>query len=96
MAEIRGDQSKQELTNGHSNTRYIEQGETLPADTITSTEETPERTTTTTTTDTTTKEYINRWVRNLSSTPFTEVQVSLLVHGPNFAVAPRHPSMGIT
>ena len=98
---FRGDWSKQELTNGFSNTRYKEQGETLPADTTTSTEETPETTTNsattnTTTTDTTTKEYINRWVRNLSSTPLTEVQVSLLVHGPNFVVAPRHSPMGIT
>ena len=31
---------------------------------------------------------------NLSSIPLTEVQVSLLVHGPNFTVAPRHPSYG--
>ena len=59
-----------------------------------STEETPA--TTSRTTDTTTKEYINRWVRNLSSTPLTEAQVSLLAHGPNFAVAPRHPPVGIT
>ena len=26
--------------------------------------------------------------------PLTEAQVSLLVHGPNFAVAPRHPLYG--
>ena len=26
--------------------------------------------------------------------PLTEAQVSLLVHGPNFAVAPRHPPYG--
>ena len=74
---FRGDQSKQETTNGHSNTRYREQGETLSADTTSSTEETPTTTTTTTTTiDITIKEYINRGVRNLSSTPLTEAQVS--------------------
>ena len=27
-------------------------------------------------------------------TPLTEAQESLLVHGPNFAVAPRHPPYG--
>ena len=56
----------------------------------------PPTTSTTTTDMTETKEYINRWVRNLSSTSLTEAQVSLLVHGPNFAVAPRHPPMGNT
>ena len=50
-----------------------------------------------TTTDVaTTSEDIQKCVRNLSSTPLTEAQVSLLVHGPNFAVAPRHPPMGST
>ena len=47
-------------------------------------------------TDTTTKEYTNRWVRNLSEhTINTGAQVSLLSHGPNFAVAPRHPPWGL-
>ena len=92
---FRGDCSNQETTNGHPNTQYREQGETLPAMvTDTPSKEEPPVTTSTTTTDTTTKEYINRWVRNLSSTPLTEVQVSLLVHGPNFVVAPGHPPYG--
>ena len=30
-------------------------------------------------------------VINLSKTPLTEVEESLLAHGPNFTVAPRHP-----
>ena len=51
---------------------------------------------TTTDTDTTTKEYTKRWLRNLSSTPLTEAQVSLLLHDPNFTVAPRHCPMGTT
>ena len=38
-----------------------------------------------------TKEFTKRWVKNLSSTPLTEAQFSLLAHGPNFAIAPRHP-----
>ena len=42
------------------------------------------------------KEYTKRWVKNLSSTPLTEAQFSLLAHGPNFAIAPRHPPMGTT
>ena len=94
---FRGDCSKQETTHGWPNTRYREQGEILPADvTDTPSTEEPPATTSTTTTDTATKEHINRWVRNLLSTPLTEVQVSLLVHGPNLVVAPRHPPMGIT
>ena len=44
----------------------------------------------------TTNEYVNKWVRNLSGTPLTEAQVSLLVHGPNFNVALRHPPIGTT
>ena len=51
-------------------------------------------TTSSTTTDAATSEDIQKWVKNLSSTPLTEAQVSLLVHGPNFAVAPRHPPYG--
>ena len=31
----------------------------------------------------------NTWVRNISSTPLTEVQVKVLSHGPNFVVVPR-------
>ena len=41
------------------------------------------------------KEYTKRWVKNLSSTPLTEAQFSLLAHGPNFAIAPRHPPWGL-
>ena len=41
------------------------------------------------------KEYTKRWVKNLSSTPLTEAQFSLLAHRPNFAIAPRHPPWGI-
>ena len=33
----------------------------------------------------------NAWVRNISSTPFTEVQMKLLNHGPNYVVVPRSP-----
>ena len=32
-----------------------------------------------------------KWVINLSSKPFTQVQRSVLAKGPNFAVTPRHP-----
>ena len=35
-----------------------------------------------------------KWVINLSSTPLTHAQRSLLVHGPNFAVAPQKPPYG--
>ena len=38
--------------------------------------------------------HFNKWVRNLLGTPLREAQVSLLAHGPNFAVAPRHPPYG--
>ena len=41
------------------------------------------------------KEFTKRWVKNLSSTPLTEAQFSLLAHGPNFAIAPRHPPWGL-
>ena len=34
------------------------------------------------------------WVRNISSTPSSEAQEQLLVHGPNFAVVPWCPSTG--
>ena len=46
------------------------------------------------TTTATTSGYVSKWVRNLLGTPLTEAQVSLLAHGPNFAVAPRHPPYG--
>ena len=34
------------------------------------------------------------WVRNISSTPLTEAQLKVLLHGPNFAGAPRYPPVG--
>ena len=36
----------------------------------------------------------NTWVRNISSTPLTEAQLKVLLHGPNFAVVPRFPPVG--
>ena len=33
----------------------------------------------------------NAWVRNISSTPLTGMQMKLLSHGANYAVAPRSP-----
>ena len=33
----------------------------------------------------------NAWVKNISSTPLTEVQVKLLSHRPNDAVVPGNP-----
>ena len=35
----------------------------------------------------------NAWVRNISSTPLTEVQKKLLSHGPNYAVVPKSPPL---
>ena len=35
----------------------------------------------------------NKWVINLSSTPFTQVQESLLSKGPNYVVAPKTPPL---
>ena len=67
--------------NGCSNTRFDKQRETSTNQALT---------------DTTTKDFTRRWVKNLSSTPLTEAQFSLLAHGPNFMIAPRHPPMGST
>ena len=36
-----------------------------------------------------------KWVTNISSKPLTEVQESLLAHGPNFAIVPRNPHSGM-
>ena len=41
-----------------------------------------------------TKPNTNKWVINLSSTPLTEDQESLLKHGPNFANTPQRPLHG--
>ena len=35
--------------------------------------------------------HLEKWVRNLLGVPLTKAQMSLLAHGPNFAIAPRHP-----
>ena len=88
----RGVRPQEHTENGHSNTRFNKQRETTTSDVSQDILETSNPTTT----DTTNKEHTRRWVRNLSSTPLTEAQFSLLAHGPNFAVAPRHPPMGST
>ena len=41
-----------------------------------------------------TKPNTNKWVINLSSTPLTEDQESLLKHDPNFAITPQRPPHG--
>ena len=43
------------------------------------------------TSDSNTNSSHSKWVINLSDTPLTEAQTSLLAHGPNFAIIPRHP-----
>ena len=35
--------------------------------------------------------HTNKWVINLSKTPFTTEQLSLLQKGPNFAITPKYP-----
>ena len=81
----RGIQPQEHAENGRSNARFHKQRET--------TQSNPE-TTNQTITDTTTKEFTRRWVKNLLNTPLTEAQFSLLAHGPNFMIAPRHPPYG--
>ena len=90
----RGVQPQEDTSNGHLNARFNNQRETTSPDALEDTLATTNQTTTDS--DTTTKEYTRKWVRNLSSTPLTEAQFSLLSHGPNFTVAPRHPLMGTT
>ena len=87
----RGIRPQEHAENGCSNARFDKQRETTSPDVS---QENPAISNQTT--DTTTKEYIRRWVKNLSSTPLTEAQFSLLAHRPNFMIAPRHPPMGIT
>ena len=36
----------------------------------------------------------SKWVKNMSSTPLTEAQEQLLVHGPNFTISPKCPPIG--
>ena len=45
----------------------------------------------TTSIPTSTKEQLDKWVKNLLGVPLTKAQVSLLAHGPNFAIGPRQP-----
>ena len=47
----------------------------------------------TTTPTTITTLQMEKWVKSLSGVLVTKAQVSLLVHGPNFTVAPRHSPM---
>ena len=35
-----------------------------------------------------------KWLHNLSSTPFTDAQMKILSRGPNFAILPRNPPVG--
>ena len=103
----RGVWPQEHAEDGHSNARLGKQRETtteVPQDPVLSTTtvmpssqdlETSNPTKTNTSTEEKSKEHIRRWVRNLSSTPLTEAQFSLLAHGPNFAIAPRHPPWGI-
>ena len=76
MQRYRGIRPQEHAERGRSNKRFGNQRETSSNQGST---------------DTTNKEYTRRWVKNLSSTPLTEAQFSLLAHGPNFAIAPRHP-----
>ena len=41
-----------------------------------------------------TTEVTNKWVQNLSSTPLTKEQESLLAHGPKFVIRPKQPPVG--
>ena len=50
--------------------------------------------TTTTTRDTADSRINEKWVINLSSSPLTQAQASLLAHGPGYAVTPKHPPYG--
>ena len=104
----RGVQSQEHAEDGCPNARLGKPREItteVPQDPVSSTGRTssqdletsnPTKSSTSTNTDQMSKDYIRRWVRNLSSTPLTEAQFSLLAHGPNFAIAPRHPPMGNT
>ena len=37
---------------------------------------------------------VEKWMKNLSEVPLTKAQFSLLAHGPNFTVAPKHLQYG--
>ena len=81
----RGIQPQEHAKNGHSNARLDKNRELPP-----NSSESPNQPFTDNA-----KEFIKRWVKNLSSTPLTEAQFSLLAHGSNFAIAPRHPPWGV-
>ena len=49
---------------------------------------------TTATVTTATTMQLEKWVKDLLGVPLTKAQVSLLAHGPNFTLAPRHPPYG--
>ena len=87
----RGVWPQEHAENGCSNARFNKQREITTPDVSKDTLATSNPTIP----DTTAKEYTRRWVRNLSSTPLTEARFSLLLHGPNFTVAPRHPPWGV-
>ena len=42
-----------------------------------------------------TKDLTNKWVVNMSKIPLTVAQEKLLTHGPNFAITPRCPPIGV-
>ena len=78
-------QPQEHAKNGRSKAR-LEKNRELPSN----------KSTNQTSTDNT-KEFTKRWVKNLSSTPLTEAQFSLLAHGPNSSpLLPDTPPMGIT
>ena len=70
-------------------TTSIDQATEITAGTIGETTTTTTTTTVATTSETT--EQSNKWMKNLSEVPLTESQMSLLAHGPNFAIAARRP-----
>ena len=97
--KIKGGRSKQ-LPGGRSNISSTEapnkdkdkEGNILPAVTLNRTTKTTK--TTTLIRDTAEDEKEKKWVINLSSSPLTQAQASLLAHGPGYAVTPRHPPYG--
>ena len=39
--------------------------------------------------------HMDKWVINLSKTPLTKEQLSLLQKGPNFAITPKYPPIEV-
>ena len=87
-----GNQRERERTTEVLQDPVLSTGRTSSQDLETSN---PTKSSTSTSTEQISKDYTRRWVRNLLSTPLTEAQFSLLGHGPNFTIAPRHPPWGI-